>query len=166
MNDDMMEYMVKQKMTMKGNMIRAACIAVVPVCLLWFFMGYPWVLFLILADFFLAKFVLFPRTSIEYEYLYCDKTISVDVIYGQEKRKTLADYSLDRMEILAPVGSHHLDAYKHRNLSTKDYWSLEESQEHKPYALIYDGKEKIILDLNPEFVKMVQNNAPRKVFTD
>lgn len=164
MNDDMMEYLVKQKMTVKGMLIRIACIAFIPVCLLWLFMGQLWVLFLILADIFLAVYVLFPRTSVEYEYLYCDKTITVDAIYGMAKRKTLAEYSLERMEILAPVGSHYLDAYQHQNLNTKEYWSLEESEEHKPYAMIYDGKEKIILDLSPEFVKMVQNNAPRKVF--
>ena len=32
--------------------------------------------------------------------------------------------------------------------------------------MIYEGGRKILLDLPKDFVKIVQNNAPRKVFFD
>lgn len=166
MNNDLMEYLVAQKVTKKSLFIRSLFFALIPVCIYWFVIGYPWVLFIGLAGFFLAKLVVFPRTKIEYEYLYCDRTITVDVIYGQSKRKTIDEIRLDRVEVMAPVGSHRLDDYKNRIKETKDYWSLEESDLHKPYALVLQDNKKIILDLPPEFVKMVQNNAPRKVFMD
>ena len=51
-------------------------------------------------------------------------------------------------------------------MEVKDYSSGMDSDLHKPYALIYAGNTKVILDLPEEFVKMVQNNGPRKVFTD
>lgn len=166
MNDDLMEYLVEQKLTTKGYFMRSACFAMVPVCILWFILGYKWVLFLLFGVFLLGKYVIFPMTAIEYEYLYCDKTITVDKIQGKSKRKTIGEFALDRMDILAPVNSHRLDEYKSRVTETKEYWSLQESHVHEPYALIYAGKQKIILDLTPEFVKMIQNNAPRKVFMD
>ena len=46
-----------------------------------------------------------PLTDIEYEYSYCDKEISVDKIMGKEKRKNLATYQLEKMELLAPSNS-------------------------------------------------------------
>lgn len=166
MNTDIMEYMVEEKQTMKGQLIRSACFAVVPVCLLWFFFGYKWTLFIILVDFIVAKHWLFPMTAVEYEYLYCDRKITVDKILGKAKRVSLAEYELDRMEIIAPLDSHRLDSYKGRQVTTREYWSHRESDKHKPYAIYYEGNQKIVLDLPDEFVKMVQNNAPRKVFMD
>lgn len=166
MNIEIMEYLVPQKTTRKSLVIKSLVWAVFPVCIYWFILGYSWVLFIGLAVFILAKIFVFPMTSVEYEYLYCDRRITVDVIYNQEKRKTLMEISLDRIELMAPMDSHRLDSYKNRKGTTLNYWSLEESEQHKPYMIIYEGNQRIILDLPPEFVKMVQNNAPRKVFTD
>ena len=170
--DSYMEYMVKRGKTKGDFIIKGVCVwAIIVLCMLsWMFGGVPLIKYLLLAltigMLFLSWYVIFPRTDVEYEYLYCDKTITVDVIYSKSKRKNLATYDLDRIEILAPVNSHRLDEYKNKNLTVKDYASGMESDAHKPYALIYGGNEKVILDLPSEFVKMVQNNGPRKVFFD
>ena len=105
-------------------------------------------------------------TDVEYEYLYLDKELVVDKVLGKSKRKRVATYHLDRIEILAPVKSYHLDNYKNRNVKVKDYSIGEELQPDKRYAMFYEGGEKIILSPSQELVKVMKNVAPRKVFTD
>ena len=105
-------------------------------------------------------------TDVEYEYLYCDKTITVSKIMAKEKRKDLETFDIDKMEILAPANSYRLGDFKNRDLKEVNYWSVDKTKEEPPYAMIYEGGRKILLDLPQEFVKMVQNNAPRKVFFD
>ncbi|MCR5278741.1 MAG: DUF6106 family protein [Lachnospiraceae bacterium] len=112
-----------------------------------------------------AYFVIM-NTDIEYEYLYLDKEISVDKIMHQAKRKRVAVYSVEKMEILAPIKSYHLDGYKNREAKVHDYSSGVENQPDKRYVFFYDGKEKIIIEPTEDFVKLVKNVAPRKVFTD
>lgn len=104
--------------------------------------------------------------SVEYEYLYLDREISVDVILAQTRRKRVGTYGLDRMEILAPIKSHHLDSYKNRSVKVKDYSIGEERNPDLRYVMFYEGGSKIILSPTEEFVKEIKNMAPRKVFMD
>ena len=105
-------------------------------------------------------------TDIEYEYLYLDKEISVDQILGKSKRKRIGEYQVDRMEILAPVTSYHLDAYKNRQVKVKDYSSADPADERKSFAMYYEGGEKLLLTPSEDLVKAIRNVAPRKVFMD
>ena len=97
-------------------------------------------------------------TDLEYEYLYLDKELSVD--------KRVATYSLDRMEVFAPVYSYHLDNFKNRQVKEKDYSIGEVLQPDGRYAMYYEGGEKIILSPNEELVKVLKSVAPRKVFSE
>lgn len=105
-------------------------------------------------------------SDIEYEYLYLDKELVVDKVMAKTKRKRVATYSIDRMEILAPVKSYHLDNYKNRNAKVIDYSIGEELQPDLRYALYYEGGVKLILSPSEALVKAIKNVAPRKVFTD
>ena len=105
-------------------------------------------------------------SSLEYEYLYVDKEISVDKILNKSKRKTAEKFELDRMEIFAPVNSWHLDNYKNRQFKTTDYSSGVAGQPDRRYAMIYNGERKILFEPNQEMVKAMQAVAPRKVFLD
>jgi len=106
------------------------------------------------------------NVNIEYEYLYLDREICIDKIMGQTKRKRVATYEVDRMEILAPFRSYRLDDYKNRQCKDIDFSSGVEEQPDKRYVFYYEGNQKIIFEPSPEFVKAVYNVAPRKVFTD
>ena len=164
MNDSYMEYMVRKKITVKDHLIRVSMI----VLTVFFFSLFPVMPFsLIIAAILaaIAYFVVFPRTDLEYEYLYCDKQITVDKIMAQRKRKQVAVYDTDKIELLVPVNSYRLKAFEHRTLKEVPLWSLKED-DHVPYVMIYEGNQKVILDLPAEFVKMVQNAAPRKVYFD
>lgn len=105
-------------------------------------------------------------TDLEYEYLYLDRELVVDKVMAKSKRKRVATYSVDRMEILAPFKSYRLDSYRNRNVKTKDYSVGEELQPDLRYVMYYEGGEKIILNPSEDMVKALKSVAPRKVFTD
>ncbi len=101
----------------------------------------------------------------EYEYLCLGQELTVDKIKNQSKRKTVATYQLSRLEIMAPKGSHRLDSYQ--NVKVSDFSS--ETEEGNPYELVVEGangRERILLDTNEEFLEAIKMAAPRKVFAD
>lgn len=106
------------------------------------------------------------NTDLEYEYLYLDKELVVDKVMAKSKRKRVATYQLDRIEILAPIKSYHLDNYKNRNAKVSDYSVGFEDKPDLRFAMYYEGGEKIILSPSPEMIKIMKNAAPRKVFAD
>ena len=112
-----------------------------------------------------ASYFAYMNADIEYEYLYLDKEISVDKVMAKSRRKKAAVYSIEKMEVLAPVKSYHLDAFRNRELKTVDYSSGEADDKNK-YVMVYEGNVKVILEPNAEMVKAIQAVAPRKVFTD
>ena len=105
-------------------------------------------------------------TDIEYEYLYLDKELVVDKVMAKSKRKRVGTYQVDRIEILAPIKSYHLDNFKNRNVKVTDYSIGEELKPDLRYALYYEGGEKLILSPSEELVKTMRMVAPRKVFND
>lgn len=73
---------------------------------------------------------------------------------------------MERMEILAPIHSYHLDSYKNRNARETDYSIGVEEKPDLRYVMYYEGNRRIVLSPNEEFVKAMRNASPRKVFTD
>lgn len=104
--------------------------------------------------------------DVEFEYLYLDKEFSVDKIFGKTKRKKAETFEVERMEILAPIHSYHLDSYKNRNAKETDYSIGVEERPDSRYVMYYEGNRRIVLSPNEEFVKAMRNASPRKVFTD
>ncbi len=98
--------------------------------------------------------------------LYLDKEFSVDKIFGKTKRKKAETFEVERMEILAPIHSYHLDSYKNRNAKETDYSIGVEEKPDSRYVMYYEGNRRIVLSPNEEFVKAMRNASPRKVFTD
>ena len=95
-----------------------------------------------------------------------DKELTVDKIMAKSKRKRVAVFEVDKMEIVAPVNSWHLDNYKNRNDKEVDYSSGEEKQPEARYVFYYEGRKKIIFEPNEDLIKALQFAAPRKVFKD
>ncbi len=113
-----------------------------------------------------AAYFITLNADLEYEYLYVDKELTIDKIMARSRRKRVAVFSLDKMEIVAPVKSWHLDNYKNRSEKAVDYSSGEEKQPDKRFVFYYDGQKKIIFEPNEEMIKAMQLVAPRKVFKD
>lgn len=90
----------------------------------------------------------------------------MDKVMAKSRRKRVAVFSLDKMEIVAPVKSWHLDNFKNRSDKAVDYSSGEEKQPDKRFVFYYDGQKKVIFEPNEEMIKAMQTVAPRKVFKD
>ncbi len=114
-----------------------------------------------------AYYFLSLYANIEFEYQYCDREITVDKILNKSKRKNVAKYEVERIEAFAPSRSYHLDEFKNKQFKTLDFSAREQNRQPDPtYTFIYDGKEKVIIEPDAEFVNAVKSVAPRKVFTD
>ena len=106
--------------------------------------------------------------NVDYEYVYVEKEIRIAKIINKEKRKELASYPLDDMEIIAPFASHRLDGYRER-VKMIDYTSGREEDRNIRYGLVTGG-QMLLLDLDEEYgaeiLKQIRFFAPRKVFRD
>ena len=112
----------------------------------------------------LGLYFVFYLTGVEYEYLYVDKSLSVDKIVAKRTRKRVISLDLERMECFAPFGHEALKAYENRSLDTKDYTSGYSQNADKRYVLIYDGQKKIILEPSDRMIETIYTVSPRKVF--
>ena len=112
----------------------------------------------------LGIYFVFYLTGVEYEYLYVDKSLSVDKIVAKRTRKRVISLDLERMECFAPFGHETLKAYENRSLDTKDYTSGYRQNADKRYVLIYDGQKKIILEPSDKMIETIYTVSPRKVF--
>lgn len=117
-----------------------------------------------------AAYYAWLESDVDYEYVYVDKELRIARIQQKQRRKDLAVYDLTKMEMLAPVGSYHLDGFKNKELKVLDYSS--KTDENKPYRyvlILQDGTE-LILDLIGEYgeqiLGLIRMFNPRKVFSN
>ena len=164
MSDAYVECLVKAKPSMLGKFFKYLLIVLTVILVILMALN---VLFLILAVVTgVGAYLVNMFTDLEYEYLYLDKELTIDKVMAKTKRKRVAVYQLDRMEILAPVRSYHLDNFKNRTVKEKDYSIGYEEKPDLRYAMYYEGGEKLVLSPSPEMIKVMKNAAPRKVFND
>ncbi|MFU0828267.1 MAG: DUF4755 domain-containing protein [Lachnoclostridium sp.] len=107
---------------------------------------------------------IFPRLSVEYEYVFCDGQLDFDKIMGNAKRKTALKIDFDTVEIMAPEGSHALDAFNHVKMQVKDFTSG--NKNIKPYVIIVrdgDTALKILFEPNEKMLNCIKLKSPRKL---
>ncbi len=115
---------------------------------------------------FVAFYLILPNFDIEYEYLYVGGDIDVDKIMAKRKRKTIASYSKDNLEVMAPTGSDHLADYV-KNAKVIDYTSG--NPQVKTWTLVYNmekSSEAVCMELTDSIAQDMRRYAPRKVFFD
>ncbi len=158
------ECLVKRKASMGLNVLKFVLIAIAVVL---FFVGsvsnFLFVILAIAIGF--GAYFVHLNSSLEYEYLYVDRQLTIDKIMSQQSRKKIETLELDRMEMLAPINSWRLDGFKNRQFKISDYSKGYEEKPDRRYALYYNDR-KIIFEPNPEMVAAIKSIAPRKVFTD
>ena len=159
------ECMVKKKANGLMSALKVLLIGIAVITGLLGFMGL--IVFLIIAVVAgVGAYFVSLNANLEYEYLYVDKQLTVDKIMARTRRKKVETFDLERMEILAPIKSWHLDDYKNRQLKVVDYSSGVEQQPDIRYSMIYNGEKRVIFEPNAEMVPAIKSIAPRKVFTD
>ncbi len=164
MNETYVEWLVKKKTPVYMAFLKILTI-MLAVCFI--FVGFVFPPLLLIGILFgVAAYFTYFNADLEYEYLYVDKELTVDKVMAKSKRKRVATFDLDKMEIVAPIKSWHLDNYKNRSDKTVDYSSGEEKQPDRRYVFFYDGRQKVVFEPNEEMIKAMQFVAPRKVFKD
>ena len=159
------ELLIKKERDTKQNLQRV--LVVVPVIAVGIvsFLTLSLILLAITVALFVLAYFVFQWTDVEYEYLYLDKEITVDKIMSKTKRKKAGVINVNKIEIIAPQNSHQLDAYKNREVKLTDYSAGKDLPEQKLYVLYYEGNQKFLMNLDDEFIKIISNIIPRKVFT-
>lgn len=165
MSETYVECLVKRKTSVVATILKWILIAVTA---FFGFMGImgaiiPLVIAIVTG---VAAYFVNMLCNLEYEYLYLDKEITIDKIMNQTKRKKVEVLEVDRLEIIAPIKSHHLDSYRNRQMKTTDYSIGEEREPDNRFVMYYNGDRRIILSPTPEFLKAIRTVAPRKVFAD
>ncbi|MCM1026213.1 MAG: DUF6106 family protein [Roseburia sp.] len=166
MSDAYVECLVKAKTSLMGKFFKYLLIVLTVIFGLLMFLTMNIILFLLAIAAGIGAYFVNMYTDLEYEYLYLDKELTIDKVMAKTKRKRVAVYQLDRVEILAPFKSYHLDNYRNRTAKEKDYSIGYEEQPDRRYIMFYEGGEKLILSPSPEMVKVMKNVAPRKIFSD
>lgn len=92
-------------------------------------------------------FLYFSKLNVEYEYLFVNTSIDIDVIYNQKKRKPVMSLSLRDAEVICPKTSNTFKNYK--NAEICDFST--QTDDKNVYAIIInaDGKQKCVL-LEPD----------------
>ena len=164
MSEGYVEWLVKKPMSVGAKVLKGVLIAVTVGFVLIAMLGSLVAMLLAIACGVGAYFVGIYM-DIEFEYLYLDKELTIDKVFAKTKRKTAAVFDINSMEMLAPLNSWHLDAYKNRDMKVVDYSSGVAQQPEQRYVMIHDN-QKVILEPNMAIVKAIQTIAPRKVFTE
>lgn len=164
MNETYVEWLVKKKTPAYMAFLKILTIMLAVCFIVVGFLFLPALLIGIIMA--VAAYFVYLNSDLEYEYLYVDKELTVDKVMAKSRRKRVATFDLDKMEIVAPVKSWHLDNYKNRSDKEVDYSSGVENQPDRRFIFFYDGQKKIIFEPNAEMIKAMQMAAPRKVFKD
>lgn len=120
----------------------------------------------------LVGFVFADRNmDVDYEYAYVEKELRVAIIRNKSRRKAVATFDLDKLEMCAPALSHHLDSFRNRNVAHEyDFSSHEVTVPDNRYFMYLSDGTRIILNLDNEYgqtmVAAIRQFAPRKIFTE
>lgn len=167
MSDLYTELLIKKERTAKDSLIKYGMIAVTAVFVLaGLFISPILLLPAVLCG--VADYFIIPRTDLEFEYLFINGDLDIDMIMAKTKRKNAKSIKLEEIDLIAPVNSHRLDYYNNnQSIRVLDYSSG--NAEHKRYAMI--GKDdkglcKIIIEPDEALANAMKNCAPGKVFLD
>ncbi len=162
MNELYAEAGVKRKETAGTYALRFLLIFVAIVAFLLTFQNS--ILLFVSAILIVAIVYIFPRLSVEYEYVFCDGQLDFDKIMGNAKRKTALKIDFDKVEIMAPEGSHALDGYTHVKTVVKDFSSR--NKDVKPYVIIMREGEmatRILFEPSEKMINCIKLKSPRKL---
>ncbi|MCI7062252.1 MAG: hypothetical protein MR965_08640 [Lachnospiraceae bacterium] len=126
-----------QQELMRRRLMLAACV-VLPVLALVVLPGVLKILGLlasVVIDIIIIYFL--PNPHIDFEYVFVDGQIDFDRIIAENARKNMCRTDLEKAEVVAPEGSHYLDAFQ--NLPIQDYSSRNE--EDRQYIIVAKGEK-------------------------
>ena len=163
MSETMKELLVKQRENVTNKILGYAFLVVAVLGLPGAIIVSPFFIIVTVAAGILSFVIYFRRMSVEYEYTYIDKEIRIDRIYNLNSRKQVEVIDLGKMELLAVHDSDALRGFANREVKLFDYSAGEDDEETKVYELWYEGKKRILLSLNDDFLSPIVRFYPQKV---
>lgn len=167
MGESFKELLICQQQSFKDRALGYAMILLTAISIIAVFFVGPLSLLGTIIFGILSYVFYFSRMSVEYEYSYMDKELTIDRIYNQSNRKTVEVLDLNKMDILAKDNSRHLDSYKNRPVKEKDYSAkTEDSEELSTYIVYYEGRFKYRFSFNEDMFNFIRMSMPHKVKND
>ena len=165
MSDLYQEHLVKKERTAADSAVRIAVIGFTALFVVAGLFITPFALLLALVLGLAGYFILFPRTDLEYEYLYVNGELDIDKIMSKVKRKRVGSFDISKAEMVAPVKSHELDYYRQsKDLKVVDCSSGEDHA--NVYGMVIKdekGMKLVLFEPNQEILDDMRRIAPRKV---
>ncbi len=165
MSESYVELLIKRKPPIGAVIAKALIIGIIGASVLLTLLG-NMITFFVAAAFCGIYYLFRGKVDLEYEYLFVGGELSVDKIIAKDKRKAVINMPIEKIDMVAPTGSEHLQEYKNKELKKLDFTS----KTGKPsYTVIFNGKEiqyLILMELNQEILSMMYNVAPRKIFME
>lgn len=162
--DTYVEWLVEKKPGPANNLIRAGGYMLCGIAALGGIIISP-VLFVPAVILAVCCYIFMPRLNVEYEYLYLQRSISVDRIFSKEKRQKAAEYDLDKMEIFAEEGAYQLDQYNNNSYKCVDFSSGYPGR--RVFIMVIrdnEDKKKVRLEPDQRIVDAIRQLYPSKVF--
>ncbi len=166
MNDALYEQLISRRPKAYDLPVRILVILVIVAVAI---LGMPFVGFLsfviavVLAV--IAYYFIFPKLSVEYEYIILNHDLQIDAIYNKAKRKRLQSLDIQGAEIIAPKGSPRLNSY--RPDKTYDYTSGDPNG--KAYAIMMPMDQKnvcICIEPDAQMIDHMSQWMGMKMFKD
>ena len=167
MSDLYTELLVKKEKTPKDSLVKFGLTGLLILAVIAGLIISP--LFLVAAAALgVAAYFIIPKTDVEFEYLFVNGDMDIDMIMSRSKRKRVFSLNLSEAEIAAPLNSHRLDYYNgSQKLKVYDFSSG--NPEHRRFGVVVHQKEetcKVILEPDKNLEGLMKNSAPGKVFLD
>lgn len=169
MADTFVECLVQRKTPAYAALVKSVMIALIVVTLFLSMLG-AYVLFIATILLVVAAIFLFPRFSVEYEYVFLGDELDVDIIMNKSKRKSKGKYLMSRVETVAMKNSSEIRPIMSNPKS--QYTVVDYTTDHGDqgvYAMIYSdekGKQLVLFEPNEKLLKAMKYNSPRKVIID
>ena len=168
MSDLYSELLVKKEKTMKDNLIKVGAIGLTALLVMAGLFIHPLALLPAIILGVVSYLFIIPKTDLEYEYLFVNGEMDIDMIMAKSKRKKAGSFRLSETDIVAPMDSHRLDYYKNnQKLKVLDFSSGNEK--NKRYGVVTRNEKEscmIIIEPDENMAKAIKNSAPSKVFLD
>ncbi|MCQ2518706.1 MAG: DUF6106 family protein [Lachnospiraceae bacterium] len=170
MSEAIKELLICQKQSFMDRLPGYAMVALTLISVPVTFIFGPLVLVATIVFGILSYVLFFRRMTVEYEYTYMDKELTIDRIYNQSSRKTVEVLDLNKMEVLARENSRFLDSYKGREVKTIDYSTKspedDEFDSLATYVMYYEGQRKYRFSFNEETFEFMRRAMPHKIKND
>ncbi len=106
-----------------------------------------------------------PLMYVEFEYLYMSKELTVDRIFNKEKRRKAGNWSLESMEIIAPLGHEDLAYYLKQDGNKKNIHDFTSGvNPGAVFVIVLKDKDntQIYFEPNDEILRAIRQQFPRQ----